>query len=71
MQAIGSDEERQILFLAPSTGLGSAIIVDGLVEQVELVRSPYKQDKRFEDRHRRPDQARKGKHSRRLSRVLK
>ena len=49
MQAIGSDEEGQMLFLGLGTGLGSAMIVDGVVEPVELVHSPYKQGKTYED----------------------
>jgi polyphosphate glucokinase len=48
MQAIGSYEGGRMLFLGLGTGLGSALIVDGVVEPLELGHLPYKK-KTFED----------------------
>jgi polyphosphate glucokinase len=42
MQALGSYEGRRMLFLGFGTGLGSAMIVDGIVEPLELGHLPYK-----------------------------
>src|SRR6516165_1266514 len=42
MQALGSYEGGKMLFLGLGTGLGSAMIVDGLVEPMELGHLPYK-----------------------------
>ena len=36
MQAIGSYEGGRMLFLGLGTGLGSALIVEGIVEPLEL-----------------------------------
>jgi polyphosphate glucokinase len=49
MQAIGSYEGGRMLFLGLGTGLGSAMIVDGVVEPMELAHLPYKQGKTYED----------------------
>jgi polyphosphate glucokinase len=49
MQAIGSYEGGRMLFLGLGTGLGSAMIVDGAVEPMELAHMPFKKDKTFED----------------------
>jgi polyphosphate glucokinase len=49
MQAIGSYEGGRMLFLGLGTGLGSAMIVDGVVEPMELGHMPYKKGKSFED----------------------
>ena len=38
-----------MLFLGLGTGLGSAMIVDGLLEPMELAHLPYKRGKTFED----------------------
>ena len=42
MQALGSYEGGRMLFLGLGTGLGSTMIVDGLVEPMELGHLPYK-----------------------------
>jgi len=42
MQALGSYEGKKLLFLGLGTGLGSAMIVDGVVEPMELAHLPYK-----------------------------
>jgi len=49
MQAIGSYEGGRMLFLGLGTGLGSAMIVDGVVASMELGHMPYKKGKTFED----------------------
>jgi polyphosphate glucokinase len=48
MQALGSYEGGKMLFLGLGTGLGSALIVDGIVEPMELAHLPYKKST-FED----------------------
>jgi polyphosphate glucokinase len=48
MQAIGSYDGGRMLFLGLRTGLGSALIVEGAVEPLELGHLPYKK-KTFED----------------------
>jgi polyphosphate glucokinase len=42
MQAIGSYKRGKMLFLGLGTGLGSAMIVDGIIEPMELAHLPYK-----------------------------
>ncbi len=48
MQALGSYQGGKMLFLGLGTGLGSALIVDGIVEPMELGHLPYKKAT-FED----------------------
>jgi polyphosphate glucokinase len=48
MQALGSYQGRRMLFLGLGTGLGSAMIVGGLLEPMELAHLPYKK-KTYED----------------------
>jgi len=48
MQALGSYRRGKMLFLGLGTGLGSALIVDGIVEPMELGHLPYKKAT-FED----------------------
>jgi len=48
MQALGSYKRGKMLFLGLGTGLGSAVIVDGIVEPMELGHLPYKKAT-FED----------------------
>jgi len=48
MQALGSYKRGKMLFLGFGTGLGSALIVNGLVEPMELGHLPYKKTT-FED----------------------
>ncbi len=42
MQALGSYKGGKMLFLGLGTGLGSAMIVDGIIEPIELGHLPYK-----------------------------
>src|ERR1700722_8827988 len=49
MQAIGSYEGGNMLFLGLGTGLGTALIVDGVVEAMELAHLNYKKGKTYED----------------------
>jgi hypothetical protein len=49
MQALGSYKGGRMLFLGLGTGLGSALIVDGVVEPLELAHLPYKKGKTYED----------------------
>ena len=44
MQALGSYEGGKMLFLGLGTGLGSAMIVDGIVEPMELGHLPYRKE---------------------------
>ena len=48
MQALGSYKRGKMLFLGLGTGLGSAVIVDGIVEPMELGHLPYRKST-FED----------------------
>jgi polyphosphate glucokinase len=49
MQALGSYEGGRMLFLGLGTGLGSALIVDGALEPMELAHLPYKKGRTYED----------------------
>jgi polyphosphate glucokinase len=49
MQAIGSYEGGRMLFLGLGTGLGAAMIVEGIPEPMELGHLPYRNGKTFED----------------------
>lgn len=49
MQALGSYEGGRMLFLGLGTGLGSAMIVDGMLEPMELGHLPYRKGRTFED----------------------
>src|SRR5216684_3466103 len=42
MQALGSYKGGKLLFLSLGTGLGSALVVDGIVEPMELGHLPYR-----------------------------
>jgi len=42
MQALGSYKRGKMLFLGLGTGLGSTLIVDGVIEPMELAHLPYK-----------------------------
>jgi polyphosphate glucokinase len=48
MQALGSYKRGKMLFLGLGTGLGSAMVVDGVVEPMELGHLPYRK-RTFED----------------------
>jgi polyphosphate glucokinase len=49
MQALGSYEGGRMLFLGLGTGLGSALIIDGDMEPMELAHLPYKKGRTYED----------------------
>jgi polyphosphate glucokinase len=49
MQALGSYNGGRMLFLGLGTGLGSAMIVDGLLEPMELAHLPYRKGRSYED----------------------
>src|ERR1700730_16348033 len=48
MQAIGSYEGGRMLFLGLGTGLGSAMILDGIVAPMELAHLPFKRGRTYE-----------------------
>jgi len=50
MQALGSYKGGRMLFLGLGTGLGSALIVDGVLEPMELAHLPFKNGQTYEDR---------------------
>ena len=49
MQALGSYKRGRLLFLGLGTGLGSALIVDGVIEPMELAHLPYKKGRTYEE----------------------
>jgi polyphosphate glucokinase len=49
MQAIGSYRGGRMLFLGLGTGMGSAMVVDGVVEAMELAHLTYKKGRTYED----------------------
>jgi polyphosphate glucokinase len=49
MQALGSYQSGKMLFLGLGTGLGTTMIVDGVIEPMELAHLPYRKGKTFED----------------------
>lgn len=49
MQALGSYEGGRMLFLGLGTGLGSALMIDGVLAPLELAHLPYKKERTFED----------------------
>jgi polyphosphate glucokinase len=49
MQALGSYKGGRMLFLGLGTGLGSALIVDGVIEPMELAHLPYRKGRTYED----------------------
>jgi polyphosphate glucokinase len=49
MQALGSYRGGHMLFLGFGTGLGSALIIDGILEPMELAHLPYKKGRSYED----------------------
>jgi polyphosphate glucokinase len=49
MQALGGYKRGKLLFLGLGTGLGSAMIVDGILEPMELAHLPYKNGRTYED----------------------
>src|SRR5581483_8373392 len=49
MQALGSYQGGRMLFLGLGTGLGSAMIANGVLEPMELAHLPYRNGRTFED----------------------
>jgi polyphosphate glucokinase len=49
MQALGIYKGGRMLFLGLGTGLGSAMIVDGMLEPMEVAHLPYKKGRTYED----------------------
>jgi len=49
MQALGSYKGGRMLFLGLGTGLGSALIVDGVVQPMELAHLPYEKGRTYEE----------------------
>lgn len=49
MQALGSYQGGRLLFLGLGTGLGSALIVENVLEPMELAHLPYKKGRTYED----------------------
>lgn len=49
MQALGSYRGGSMLFLGLGSGLGSAMIVDGVLQPMELAHLPYRKGKTFEE----------------------
>jgi polyphosphate glucokinase len=49
MQALGSYQGGRMLFLGLGTGLGSALVADGVVEPLELAHLPYRNGRTYED----------------------
>ncbi len=49
MQALGSYQGGRMLFLGLGTGLGSALIIDDMLEPMELGHLPYKKGRTYED----------------------
>ncbi len=49
MQALGSYRGGRMLFLGLGTGLGSALIIDSVLEPMELAHLPYKKGRTYED----------------------
>ena len=49
MQAVGGYRGGRMLFLGLGTGLGTALIVDSVVDPMELAHLPYKKGRTYED----------------------
>ena len=49
MQALGIYRGGRMLFLGLGTGLGSAMIVDGILEPMEVAHLPYRKGRTYED----------------------
>jgi len=49
MQALGGYKSGRMLFLGVGTGLGSAMVIDGLVVSLELAHLPYKHGHTYEE----------------------
>ncbi len=49
MQALGSYDGKRMLFLGLGTGMGAAMIADGVLEPMELAHLPYRKGRTYED----------------------
>ena len=49
MQALGGYRGGRMLFLGLGTGLGSAVVIDGHLQPLELAHLPYRKKKTFEE----------------------
>jgi polyphosphate glucokinase len=49
MQALGGYRGKRMLFLGTGTGLGSALVFDGVVVPLELAHLPYKNGRTYEE----------------------
>src|SRR5439155_1951225 len=49
LQALGSYRRGRMLFLGLGTGLGSAMIIEGTLEPMELGHLPYRKGRTYED----------------------
>jgi polyphosphate glucokinase len=49
MQALGSYRGGSMLFIGLGTGLGTALVVDGVLAPMELAHLPYKKGRTYED----------------------
>lgn len=49
MQALGAYEGGRMLFLGLGTGLGSALVADGVLMPLELAHLPYRRGRTYED----------------------
>jgi polyphosphate glucokinase len=49
MQALGGYKGGRMLFLGLGTGLGSALVAEGVVQPIELAHLPYKKGRTYED----------------------
>ena len=49
MQALGSYKHGRMLFLGLGTGLGTTLIIDGIVAPMELAHLPYKNGRTYEE----------------------
>ncbi len=49
MQALGSYQGGRMLFLGLGAGLGSALVVDGVLQPMEIAHLPYRKRRTYED----------------------
>lgn len=49
MQALGSYDGGRMMFLGFGTGLGSALVIEGVLQPMELAHLPYRKGRTFED----------------------
>jgi polyphosphate glucokinase len=49
LQALGSYKRGRMLFLGLGTGLGSALVIDGVIAPTELAHLPYKRGRSYEE----------------------